>query len=188
MHINSDFVYVEVLDKNGEDVTPGEFGSIVITRLYPMGTPIIRYTGLNDIVSLSTSSCTCGMHTPIMKNLEGRKKDAVVLPDGRIFPPATVPIPIADALSKFKTKQIKRFQFVQHSMYDIETRVEIDEDRRNEVDTEKLLEEIRKNYKKLFGEDIKVNVVEKDAIIPEEYTNPPLVISKLNKNKIMSLY
>lgn len=184
MHINSDFVNVEVLDKNGEDVAPGEFGSIVITRLYPGGTPIIRYTGLNDIVSLSTSSCSCGMHTPIMKNLEGRKKDAVVLPDGRIFPPATVPMPIADALSKFNTKQIKRFQFIQHSMDNIEIRVEIDEERRKEANTEELLEEIRKNYEKLFGEEVKVSVVEKDAITPDGYINPPLVISKVDRSVV----
>ncbi|HEC76485.1 MAG TPA: phenylacetate--CoA ligase family protein, partial [Thermoplasmatales archaeon] len=85
-HINSDFVNVEILDKNGEPVGENEFGSIVITRLYPGGTPIIRYTGLNDIGSLKNEYCDCGMNTPLMKSLEGRKKDAIVFPDGRIFP------------------------------------------------------------------------------------------------------
>ncbi len=182
MHINSDFVHVEVLDRNGEEVEPGEFGSIVITRLYPGGTPIIRYTGLNDIASLSSSHCSCGMHTPIMKNLEGRKKDAIVLPDGRVFPPATVPMPLADAIAKFNTKQIMRFQFIQHAIDNIEIRVEIDEERRHEADTDKLLEEIRKNYEKLFGEAVKIEVIEKDAMIPEGNVTPPLIISKIDRN------
>ncbi|KAA0000210.1 MAG: phenylacetate--CoA ligase family protein [Thermoplasmata archaeon] len=184
-HVNSDFVHVEILDKNGEDVGGNEFGSIVITRLYPGGTPIIRYTGLNDIASFESDYCNCGMHTPLLKSLEGRKKDAIVLPDGRIFPPATIPMPLAEATSKFGTYQVKRFQFIQRSIDDIEIRIEIDEEQRNKgVTVERLIEEIKKNYQKLVGNDVRMEVIEKKAEKVEGQVSPPLIISKLDKKII----
>ncbi|HHH80283.1 MAG TPA: phenylacetate--CoA ligase family protein, partial [Thermoplasmatales archaeon] len=62
LHINSDFVHVEVFNGEGEEVEGDGFGNIVITRLFPGGTPIVRYTGLNDIVSVSSEKCSCGMN------------------------------------------------------------------------------------------------------------------------------
>ena len=185
-HINSDFTHVEILDKNGEEVPEGEFGSVVITRLYPGGTPIIRYTGLNDIASLKNDYCDCGMHTPLMKTLEGRKKDAIIFPDGRIFPPATIPMPLAEAASKFNTLQIKRFQLVQKEIDSMEILVEIDEEQRGKgVSVENLLEEIRKNYEKLVGSGVKIVVREvKEVEKPEGSISPPLIISKLDRKAI----
>lgn len=184
MHINSDFVHVEILDKNGEPVEEGEIGSIVITRLYPGGTPIIRYTGLNDIASLEKHYCQCGMNTPLLKSLEGRKKDAIILPDGRIFPPATIPMPLAEAAGKFQTYKIRRFQFVQRSIDDIEIRIEIDEEQREKgVSVEELLEEIRKNYEKFIGDGVKIVVREVKEVEKVKGTTP-LIISKLDKKII----
>ena len=71
LHINSDFTHVEILDKNGDYVSENEFGSIVITRLFRGGTPIIRYTGLHDIAVLEYHYCDCGMNTPLLKNYQG---------------------------------------------------------------------------------------------------------------------
>ncbi len=185
-HINSDFVHVEILDENGEEVDEGEFGNVVITRLYPGGTPIIRYTGLNDLASLKGEYCNCGMNTPLFKTLEGRKKDAIILPGGRIFPPATIPMPLAEAANKYNTRQIKRFQFVQRAIDDIEIRVEIDEEERGKgVDVEKLLEEIRKNYEELAGEGVKIVVKEVDKVEkPPGHITPPLIISKMDKKAV----
>ena len=184
MHINSDFVHVEILDKNGEPVEEGEIGSIVITRLYPGGTPIIRYTGLNDIASLEKHYCQCGMNTPLLKSLEGSKKDAIILPDGRIFPPATIPMPLAEAAGKFQTYKIRRFQFVQRSIDDIEIRIEIDEEQREKgVSVEELLEEIRKNYEKFIGDGVKIVVREVKEVEKVKGTTP-LIISKLDKKII----
>ena len=184
MHINSDFIHVEILDKNGEPVEEGEIGSIVITRLYPGGTPIIRYTGLNDIAFMEKHYCQCGMNTPLLKSLEGRKKDAIILPDGRIFPPATIPMPLADAAGKFRTYKIKRFQFVQRSIDEIEIRIEIDEEQREKgVSVEELLEEIRKNYEKFIGDGVRI-VVREVKEVEKVKGITPLIISKLDKKII----
>lgn len=183
LHINNDFVHVEILDKNGEAVGENEFGSIVITRLYKGGTPIVRYTGLNDIASLESNYCDCGMHTPLLKTLEGRKKDAIILPDGRVFPPATIPMPLAEAAGKFNTFQIKRFQFVQRDIDNVEIRIEIDEEERDKgVKVDELLEEIKKNYQNLVG-DVRLEVKEVKEVEKVDNTYP-LIISKLDRKRI----
>ena len=186
LHINSDFVHVEVLDKNRKPVPKNKFGSVVVTRLYPGGTPIIRYTGHDDIAIIDEKHCDCGIHTPVLKSLQGRKKDAIILPDGRVFPPATIPMPIADAASKFNTYQLKRFQFVQRKIDDIEIRVEIDEEQRDKgVTVDKYLKEIEKNYRNLLGERVKVEVKEvKNVEKPKGAESAPLIISKIDKKKI----
>jgi len=185
-HINSDFVHIETLDKNGEPVDENKFGSVVVTRLYTGGTPIIRYTGQDDIAVLDTDYCDCGMNTPILKSLEGRKKDAIILPDGRVFPPATIPMPISDASSKFKTYLLKRFQFVQKNIDNIEIRIEIDDEQRNKgVTVDKFLNEIEDNYKKLLGDKVKIEIKEvKKVEKPEGAESAPLIISKLDSKHI----
>ena len=121
-----------------------------------------------------------------MKTLEGRKKDAIIFPDGRIFPPATIPMPLAEAASKFNTFQIKRFQLVQKEIDSMEILVEIDEEQRGKgVSVENLLEEIRKNYEKLVGSGVKIEVREvKEVEKPEGSISPPLIISKLDRKAI----
>jgi len=187
MHINSDFVHVELLDKNEKPVGENEFGSMVITRLYPGGTPIVRYTGLRDIGAFGAEDeCDCGMHTPILKSLEGRKKDAIVTPKGQIFPPATIPMPLAEVTGKYNTFQIKRFQIIQKKIDELEINVEIDEDQRDKkVKVEQLLKEIGQNYEKFLEEKIKVKVKEvKKVEVLKGSTSPPLIISKLDNKHI----
>lgn len=186
LHVNSDFVHVEILDKEGDPVSGDDFGSVVITRLYPGGTPIIRYTGLQDIASWEDGQCECGMHTPLLGNLEGRKKDAVVFTNGRIFPPATLPMPLSLAMDRFKTLKIKRFQFIQRRIDTLEVLVEIDENERNRgVTVEKLLGEIQKNYQQLAGEEVRVTVKEVTGVHkPPGSLSPPLIISQVTGEKI----
>ena len=188
-HINSDYVHLEILNKKGEPAGRNKFGSVVLTRLYPGGTPVIRYTGHSDIAILDQEKCECGLNTPILKSLEGRKKDAIVLPDGRVFPPATIPMPIADAANKFKTFQLKRFQFFQKKIDSIEIRIEIDDEYRNKgVKVDEYLKEIENNYKKLLGDKVKIEIYEvKKVEKPEGFESPPLIISKLDREKIENI-
>ena len=187
MHVNSDFVNVELLDKNEKPVGNNEFGSMVITRLFPGGTPIIRYTGLSDIGAFGNEGeCDCGMHTPVLKSLEGRKKDAIVTPKGQIFPPATIPMPLAEATGKYNTLQIKRFQIIQNNINSIEINVEIDENQRDKkVKSEQLLKEIQQNYEKFLEENMNVKVKEvKKVEMVKGSTSPPIIISKLDNRHI----
>ncbi|MDR2411933.1 MAG: AMP-binding protein [Candidatus Peribacteria bacterium] len=62
-HYNNNRVYLEIIDKNGENVKNGEWGELVITSLNDKTTPIIRYlTG--DLCKISNNKCECGLKYP----------------------------------------------------------------------------------------------------------------------------
>lgn len=85
LHIEADSMIMEFM-KNGESVDSGEKGKIVVTGLINRATPLIRYD-IDDVGSLSEEPCLCGRGLPLMKVLEGRKDDYIVLPSGRLVGP-----------------------------------------------------------------------------------------------------
>ncbi|MBU6997237.1 MAG: phenylacetate--CoA ligase family protein [Theionarchaea archaeon] len=84
MHIDADSVIVEFV-KEGEQVAPGERGEIVVTNLWNVAMPFIRYR-LGDLAAPSDEPCCCGRGLPVIKELEGRLDDVVVLPSGGLIP------------------------------------------------------------------------------------------------------
>ncbi|MBD0823371.1 phenylacetate--CoA ligase family protein [Aestuariibaculum marinum] len=77
--VNSDDLFVEILDKNNQALPYGKEGRIVVTSLYNKALPFIRYD-LGDIGTLAESST---LKTPILKHLTGRTNDIVKLPSGK---------------------------------------------------------------------------------------------------------
>ena len=77
--VNSETLFVEIVDNNDEPVPNGEEGRIIITSLYNKAHPFIRYD-LGDIAKLSKSST---LRTPILEHLVGRTNDIAVLPSGK---------------------------------------------------------------------------------------------------------
>ena len=77
--VNSETIYVEILDENDTVLPYGEEGRIVITSLYNKAHPFIRYD-IGDIGILSKNST---IKKPILKKLIGRTNDIVVLPSGK---------------------------------------------------------------------------------------------------------
>ena len=73
---------VELLDKDGTPVTPGQMGEITITDLHGSDTPFIRYrTG--DLAVEAAQPCPCGWKGQNFPELLGRLDDSIVTPDGR---------------------------------------------------------------------------------------------------------
>ena len=81
MHIAADCVHVEVLDDDGQPLPPGEVGEITLTNLYSFGMPLIRYR-LGDRAALLEGDCPCGRPYPLMGDLQGRRTDTLITPDG----------------------------------------------------------------------------------------------------------
>ncbi|MFD0834725.1 phenylacetate--CoA ligase family protein [Mariniflexile aquimaris] len=77
--VNTEDLYVEILDDNNHILPYGEEGRVVITSLYNKAHPFIRYD-LGDIGKLSKAS-TLGK--PILESLVGRTNDIVQLPSGK---------------------------------------------------------------------------------------------------------
>ncbi|MGB1312053.1 phenylacetate--CoA ligase family protein [Bizionia paragorgiae] len=77
--VNSEDLYVEIIDDNNRVLPYGETGRVVITALYNKAHPFIRYD-LGDIGSLSKSST---VKHPILETLTGRTSDIAKLPSGK---------------------------------------------------------------------------------------------------------
>lgn len=83
--VNSETLYVEVLDDNNNALPNGKEGRIVITSLYNKAHPFIRYD-IGDVGILDEKSTA---RKPILKKLVGRTNDIAVLPSGKKSPGLT---------------------------------------------------------------------------------------------------
>ena len=77
--VNTEDLFVEVLDDNDNPVPIGKEGRIVVTSLYNKAHPFIRYD-LGDVGALHENST---INKPILKRVTGRTSDIVVLPSGK---------------------------------------------------------------------------------------------------------
>ena len=83
--VNSETVFVEILDENNKAVPNGISGRIVITSLFNKAHPFIRYD-IGDIGILDEKST---LQKPILKKLIGRTNDVAILPSGKKSPGLT---------------------------------------------------------------------------------------------------
>jgi len=83
--VNSETLFVEILDENNQPVPNGKEGKIVITSLYNKAHPFIRYE-IGDVGILDEKST---FKKPILKKLIGRTNDVAVLPSGKKSPGLT---------------------------------------------------------------------------------------------------
>lgn len=82
--VNTESLYIEIVDNNDKPLPYGRLGRIVVTSLYNKAHPFIRYD-LGDIGSLKKIDSK----TIILEKLEGRKEDYVQLPSGKTAPGLT---------------------------------------------------------------------------------------------------
>jgi phenylacetate-CoA ligase len=83
--VNSETLFVEILDENNTVLPYGKEGRIVITSLYNKAHPFIRYD-IGDIGILDEKST---FKKPILKKLIGRTNDIAILPSGKKSPGLT---------------------------------------------------------------------------------------------------
>jgi phenylacetate-CoA ligase len=109
MHITAEDIVVEIVDRGGRPLPPGEAGEIVVTHLATADFPFIRYrTG--DVASLDDRPCACGRGLPLLKDIQGRATDFVVAKDG------TVMHGLALIYVLRETPGIESFKIVQESL------------------------------------------------------------------------
>ena len=83
--VNSETLFVEIIDENNQAVPNGTSGRIVITSLFNKAHPFIRYD-IGDIGILDEKST---LKKPILKQLIGRTNDVALLPSGKKSPGLT---------------------------------------------------------------------------------------------------
>lgn len=85
LQVDSELLYVEIVDDHNKSVPLGTVGRILITSLYNRAHPIIRYE-IGDMGALSSAST---LKRPILEKLEGRTSDIAQLPSGKVVPGLT---------------------------------------------------------------------------------------------------
>ena len=77
--LNSETLFVEILDDDNTPLPYGKEGRIIISSLYNKAHPFIRYD-IGDIGSLCENSTS---KKPVLKSLTGRTNDIAILPSGK---------------------------------------------------------------------------------------------------------
>ena len=107
LHVQSEGVLLEILHDDGSPCKEGEIGRVVITSLHNLAMPIIRYA-TGDLASFGPA-CSCGRGLPTLKEIVGRERHMVSLPNGSKTWPPLMPI--------FRDfPDILQFQIIQNSL------------------------------------------------------------------------
>jgi len=164
-HIHEDAVHLEFVDKKMNPVDFGKPGNLVVTRLSCGGTPIIRYTGNDDIMIPIKKRCSCGSSSMLVKNIGGRSIDTIILPDGKIIPPLSLTGIPNHVMQDFKSELIQQFQIIQRKLDEIEVLIVINKNSKaKEPSTKKIFDELEKRFKEKLGKDINVKIKEVDDV------------------------
>jgi phenylacetate-CoA ligase len=78
LHVFTEGVVLEILNKDGQPAEPGEIGQVIITDLFNRAMPLIRYK-IGDMATASNGRiCDCGNPLPLIEKLLGRDRDIIL--------------------------------------------------------------------------------------------------------------
>ncbi len=105
-HVNDCSVVLE----EGHRVTDADGAGCfapIITNLWNFGTPVIRYTGIEDLLTTGPSRCGCGLGGTVITRIIGRESEFIRGPDG-----SRCSVDIMGA-AHADLEGVERFQYVQ---------------------------------------------------------------------------
>lgn len=169
MHVFLENVLVEFL-KDGQPVSEGGPGAVIVTGLRDYAMPLIRYQ-LGDVATPSKEKCGCDIQLPLLEKIGGRSNDMVYTTRGE---------PLHSELFAYINRTLmergtplKEFKVVQRSLKDFY--VMILKDGRNENATA-FLEEILLRH---VGREARINIEYVDEIPPEKSGKRRYFVSEL---------
>lgn len=116
-HVQSEGVFLEVVDDNGKPCKPGQIGRILVTHLHNFAMPFIRYE-VGDFAEVG-EACPCGRGLPVLKQILGREQNMLIKPDGE----KVWTLLSEGAIRKLlKIAPIQEYQFVQKASDHLEAR------------------------------------------------------------------
>ena len=113
--VQSEAVYLEILDESGAPCAPGEIGRVVVTALHNFAAPLLRYE-VGDFAEAGEGA-TCGRNLPVLSRILGRVRNMLTLPDGSRIWPMIGADTIADVAP------VKQCQVIQKDLRRIEAKV-----------------------------------------------------------------
>jgi phenylacetate-CoA ligase len=120
-HVQSENVWLEIVDDAGAPCAPGQAGRVLLTSLNNFATPLIRYE-IGDHAEFG-QPCRCGRGLPTLSRIHGRSRNRVAMPDGTNRFPRMGEGEIFVGAPDLKVRQYK---CVQHTLDDIELIVAAD--------------------------------------------------------------
>jgi len=164
-HVNRDACVVEIVDSEGTPVAEGVEGRVLVTNLYNLTMPFIRYD-LGDraawIAARGGGRCQCGSTAPSLSPIHGRDDDYLWLPDGRRISPRAAGTLVPKRPSGGYVKGLRRFQVVQESPTDVRVQVVLDVE--HDADVRRVIaENITRLHPRLRCEVERVDAIPVDA-------------------------
>lgn len=168
-HINSDFTHLEFLDEYENDVSYNNPGNVIVTRLYGRDTPIIRYSGLEDIAIPVESENICNIRSPMIKKIEGRKTDLIIFSNGDTISPLTITGIPAKIMEEYNSFVIKQFQIIQNKKTELEINIEFDKMKRiPQMKLNEIIDELSKRISKQLNNQIKIIINEREKLTTDD--------------------
>jgi len=143
-HMCVDAYPMDVIDENGDPVGEDESGEIVISNLTNRAMVILNYQ-LGDRVKMGGNDCSCGCRLPMIKEIEGRTNDIIILKDKLVS--ELIP-------SIFREKEyVYQFQVIQEDLHNLRVRVVPSQEWTQVFDAE-----VKKDFRAIVGDDISVTI------------------------------
>lgn len=174
-HLITPQTYLEVLDKDGNEVADGELGYVVVTRLDALQFPLIRYyLGDLAIKENAAKKCECGLHLPLLQKVIGRDTDVVYTPSGK-----TLIVHFFTGIFEH-FEEVKQFRVVQRNANKIEI-----EYIPSELFTDETLEKIRQTIFSRANEVFEITFIKVNGI-PATASGKPQIIQNFIAAKLDS--
>ena len=175
LHLIPDIYYLEILNNNGREVSPGEAGNIIVTLLTNYTMPLIRYK-IGDIGILSERNCQCGRGLPLLEKVVGRINSRFKNKFGDFISAG-----LFYSLFYFK-ENIRQFQVIQETVESILINlILIDKNKLKEMD--KFFKENNQKIQKIMGHKITVKYNIVDEIKPSPSGKYMYAFSKIENNR-----
>jgi len=170
--VNSDRLFVEILNDKGEPCASGEQGEVVVTDLENYGMPLIRY-GMGDFARWSPESAQGAQKYPfpILESVDGRTLDIVHAPNGNRIGGTYWTILLRNKPG------IKTFQVIQDAPNAIRILFTGEANAKPEFDY------YRREIAERCGAELKVDFVETDRFEQPPGTKFRLIMSRLSGGK-----
>lgn len=134
----------------------GEGDEVLVTSFTTYATPLIRYRiGDSMVFAPEGTTCPCGMQSPIVESIQGRRLDFLYTPEG-----ARVNAVNVANLLKNMPNAVIRAQFLQEKLDEVTALLEVDRSLYREEHDQLL----RREFLHKFGPQLRVNIRHVDEI------------------------
>jgi phenylacetate-CoA ligase len=118
-HVQEENLLLEILDPHGRPCAPGTAGRVVLTALHKFAMPLIRYE-IGDY-AVAGETCSCGRNLLVLREVLGRTRNMLRLPNGEQH------WPLCDLIKMPEAPGILQYQYIQKTQHDIEVRLVVGE-------------------------------------------------------------